>query len=106
MQGRLTLDEKVPDWIGLLQAEAARGRSVSDIAREAGIARSSLSMLLRGVYPADSLELATRRHAARVTRLYQGQILCPHLQHGISAADCRAFATAPMSTSNPGKLRH
>lgn len=102
----LNLPLEDPEWIGLLKAEAAKGRSVSEIARECGIARSSLSMLVRGVYPAESLDLATRKHGARVTRLYRGQVLCPHLQRGISSAVCRSFASAPLSVSNPDRMRH
>lgn len=106
MSGALNLGLPDPDWIALLKAEAAKGRTVSEIARETGIARSSLSMLLRDVYPADSLDLATRRHGARVVGLYRGQVLCPYLARGISGEACRSFAAAPMSTSNPEKLRH
>lgn len=106
MQPALIPDLPEPEWVALLRAEQARGRSVSEIAREAGIARSSLSMLLSGTYPAQSLDIATRKHGARVVRLYRGQIACPHLTRAISAEDCRAFATAPMSTSSPDKLRH
>ncbi len=95
-----------PEWVALLKAEAAKGRSVSEIARECGIARSSLSMLLRDVYPADSLDLATRKHGTRVTRLYRAQVLCPHLQRGIGADECLSHASAPMSTSSPQKLAH
>lgn len=99
----LPLDE--PEWIALLKAERAKGKSVSDIARESGIARSSLSMLLSGTYPANSLDLATRRHASRIVRIYRNQVLCPHLKRGLGAAECEALARAPMSTSNPEKLR-
>lgn len=106
MSGALNLGQPDPEWIALLKAEAGKGRTVSEIARETGIARSSLSMLLRDVYPADSLDLATRRHGARVVGLYRGQVLCPYLDRGISGEACRSFAAAPMSTSNPEKLRH
>lgn len=105
MRQSLIPDLPDPEWIGLLKAEAAKGRSVSEIARECGIARSSLSMLLRDVYPAESLDLATRKHGARITQLYRGQVLCPHLHRGISGEACRSFASAPMSL-NPEKLRH
>lgn len=95
-----------PEWLELLRGEQASGKSISRIARETGIARSSLSMLLSGTYPADSLDRVTRRHAARVVRLYRGQVLCPHLRRSISAEECRSYASAPMSTSNPDKLAH
>jgi len=102
----LNLDLPEPEWITLLKGEAAKGRSVSAIARECGIARSSLSMLIRDCYPADSLDVTTRKHGARVVRLYRNQVLCPHLHRGIGAEECAGHATAPMSTSNPEKLRH
>lgn len=95
-----------PEWITLLKAERGAGKSVSQIARETGIARSSLSMLLSGTYPAQSLDLASAKHANRVLRLYRGQVHCPHLHRGIGAEECREFATAPMSTSRADKLAH
>ena len=106
MQPRLSPDLAEPEWLVLLRAERAKGRSVSQISRDSGIARSSLSMLLSGTYPADSLELVTRKHAARVVRLYRDMVACPYLRRAITNEDCRAHASAPMSTSNPEKLRH
>ena len=106
MRPSLNLDLPEPEWITLLRAERARGKSISEIARECGIARPSVSMLLSGTYPAQSLDLATRRHGARVVRLYRDQVLCSHLRRGIPADACRTFASAPMSTSSPEKLRH
>ena len=44
--------------------------------------------------------------ARKVRTLYRDQVLCPHLRRGIGAEECRSFAAAPMSTSNPEKLRH
>jgi hypothetical protein len=105
MQPALIPDLPDPEWIQLLRAEQAKGRSVSAIARETGIARSSLSMLLRGVYPAESLDLATRRHGPGVVRLYRQQVLCPHLRRGIGDDECRTHASAPMSTSNHDRIR-
>ena len=103
-----TLNIYLPEmeWIALLKAEQAKGKSVVALARECGIARSSLSMLLSGSYPAQSLDLVTRKHAARIIRQYRDQVLCPHLRRGIGAEECRRFASAPMSTSSPEKLRH
>lgn len=106
MRPALIPDLPEPEWVTLLRAEQAKGKSVSQIARETGIPRSSASMLLSGTYPAQSLDLVTRRHGARVVRVYRDQVLCPYLRRGISAESCRAFAAAPMSTSIPEKLRH
>lgn len=106
MHPALNLDLMEPEWLTLLKTERDKGKSVSEIARESGIARSSLSMLLSGKYPAQSLDLVTRKHGARIVRIYRNQVLCPHLRRGIGAEECRGYAAAPMSTSNPEKLRH
>lgn len=95
-----------PEWIQLLRAEAGKGRSITEIARECGMKRPSVSMLISGTYPARSFDLVTRKHAAKVMALYRSQVLCPHLQVGLSAEACRSFAGAPMSTHSPDKLRH
>lgn len=106
MLPKLNLDLVDPEWIALLKDERAKGKSVSQIAREVGMARPSVSMLLNGTYPAQSLDLATRKHGARVVRIYRNQVLCPYLGRGIGSEECRSHATAPMSTSHPEKLRH
>ena len=104
MLPKLNLDLPEPEWVTLLRTERERGKTVSQIARETGMARPSVSMLLNGTYPAQSLDLATRKHGARIVRIYRDQVLCPHLQRGIGAGECRNFAMAPMSTSSPEKL--
>lgn len=106
MQPTLRIDLALPEWLQLLHAERQGGKSVSTIARETGMARASVSMLLNGTYPAVSLDLVTRKHGARIVKLYRNQVLCTHLRRGIGAAECEAFAKAPMSTSNPEKLKH
>lgn len=106
MRPSLSLDLPEPEWLILLRQEQAKGKSVSQIARETGMARPSVSMLLSGTYPARSLDLVTRKFGAAVVKLYRDQVLCPHLHRGIAATECAAFACAPMSTSNPDKLRH
>ncbi len=106
MRPALNLDLPEPEWIVLCRAQVERGKSISQVARETGIARASLSMLLSGSYPAQSLDLVTRKHGSRVLQLYRDQVLCPHLHRGIAAEACRVFASAPMSTSSPEKLRH
>lgn len=106
MRPSLNLELPDPEWLALLKTEQAKGKTVVQISKECGIARSSLSMLLSGSYPAKSLDLVARKHATRVVRIYRGQLLCPHLNRGLGEAECHAFRTAPMSTSHPGKLRH
>lgn len=104
MRSSLGLDLPDPEWLVLLKAQRGRGKSISDIARETGMARPSVSMLLSGTYPAQSLDLVSRKHGARIVRLYRDRILCPHQNRGITQEECRGHATAPMSTSNPAKL--
>ncbi len=106
MLPKLNLDLPEPEWITLLKAERAKGKSVSQIARETGMARPSVSMLISDTYPARSLDLVTRKHAARVVQLYRDQVFCPHLRRGIGAEACLSLASAPMSTSRPDKLAH
>ena len=101
----LNLDLDTPEWLSLLKAEVAKGRSISEVSRECGIARSSLSMLISGSYPAQSLDVVSRKHGPRIVRLYRDQVLCPHLRRGIAVAECHETAAAPLSTSNPEKLR-
>jgi hypothetical protein len=106
MRPSLKLDLPDPEWLVLLRQEQGKGKSVSQIARETGMARPSVSMLLSGTYPAVSLDLVTRKFGAAVIKLYRDQVLCPHLRRGIGVAECATYAAAPMSTSNPEKLRH
>ena len=106
MLEKLSLGEPELEWVTLLKDQLRKGRSISQIARETGMARPSVSMLLSGTYPAQSLDLVTRKHGARIVRIYRDQVLCPHLHRGIGAAECASFAAAPMSTSNPEKLSH
>lgn len=106
MSNPLNLDLPEPEWIGLLRAEHAGGKSISQIAYETGMARPSVSMLLSNTYPAKSLDIVTRKHGGRVVALYRNQVLCPHLRASIGADTCLTHASAPMSTSSPEKLRH
>lgn len=106
MHARLNLDLADPEWLTLLRSERGKGKSVSQLARETGMARPSVSMLLNGTYPTNSLDLVSRKHGARIVMIYRDQVLCPHLHRGIGAVECKAFATAPMSTSSPEKLLH
>lgn len=106
MLEKMSLGEPELEWVTLLKDQLRKGKSISQIARETGMARPSVSMLLSGTYPAQSLDLVTRKHGARIVRIYRDQVLCPHLHRGIGAAECASFAAAPMSTSNPEKLSH
>jgi len=104
MRPSLNLNLPDPEWLALLRAQREEGKSVSQIARETGMKRPSVSMLLNGTYPAKSLDLVTRKHGARIVQLYRNKVACPHQRVGISHEECRRLACAPMSTSHPDKL--
>lgn len=106
MRPALNLDLPEPEWIRLCRAEVAKGKTIAQVARECDMPRSSLSMLLSGDYPAQSLDLVTRKYGARIAQIYQDAVLCPHLHRAIPTDDCRGHAASPMSISNPEKLRH
>lgn len=105
MRPSLNIDLPEPEWLQLVRSENEGGKSVSQIARETGVPRPSLSMLLNGTYPAKSLDLVGRKHGAKIVEVYRDQVLCPHLRRGISKEECHRHATALMSTSNPEKLK-
>lgn len=105
MQQPPLIDLPEPEWIGLCRAEVAKGKTISQVARECGMPRSSLSMLLSGGYPAQSLDLVTQKHGARIVGIYRDAVLCPHLHRAIPKTECRSHAEAPMSTSRPEKMR-
>jgi len=95
-----------PEWLELLKAERAKGKSVTEIARACGMARPSVSMLLAGTYPARSLDLVERKHGATIFMAFRDGVYCPHLRRCIAAAECRAHALAPLSISNIERMRH
>ena len=105
MRPALNLGLQEPEWIALCRAEVENGKTITQVARECGMPRSSLSMLLSGGYPAQSLDLVTRKYGRRVVEVYRGAVMCPHLHKSIPEDDCRNFAAAPMTTSDPEKLR-
>lgn len=104
MHPALNLDLPELEWIGLLRAQHGKGKSISQIARETGMARPSVSMLISGTYPAQSLDLVTAKHGSRVLQLYRDQVHCPHRHRAIACSECRQLAAAPMSTSDPEQI--
>lgn len=94
-----------PEWISLLQAERDAGRSIAEIAREVGIPRASLSLLINGKYPA-GLDKVTAKYGPRVLMRYRAKVDCPHLRRSIGVAECALHAAAPMTMSSPSKLKH
>ena len=103
---KVMLDLGLPDleWVQLLRAQVATGRSIAAVARDIGMPRPSLSMLLAGCYPA-GLDKVSAKYAATVIQKFRGEVLCPHLRKGISADMCKHHATAPMPMSAPDQLK-
>jgi len=105
MNPSLKLDLPDPEWLTLLKAERAKGTSIAEIARRADMKRPSVSMLLSGRYPAQSLDLVGRKHGAKIVRNFRGAQLCPHLRRSITRDECLDHASAPMSASNIERMR-
>ena len=90
-----------PATLALIQARRDAGLSQTSIARMCGISTSSLSLLIRGLYPARDLDAMERRVMAAL-----GRVECPHLGRPLDAPDCLAYRDQPIPTSDPVKLRH
>lgn len=85
------------DWLELL-AGAVEASSKADVARELGVSRSAVSLLLAGKYPG-----GTERMAVRVLNRY-ARLDCPHTGHPVTPERCRRLA-GPVPTSSPAALR-
>lgn len=88
------------EWFRLLKAQAA-ARTQTEIAREIGYARTSVSLLLSGQYPRRPTGIATR-----ILEVYGAGIECPFLGGEIPRATCDETRLAPMPTHRPSDLRH
>ncbi|GLS86656.1 hypothetical protein GCM10010873_16300 [Cypionkella aquatica] len=101
----LGLDLPDPEWVQLLRTEVdVKRRSIAAVARDIGMPRPSLSMLLSGTYPA-GLDKVSAKFAAVVISKFRGQVLCPHLRKGIGIDVCKGHALAPMKMSAPDELK-
>lgn len=86
--------------LALVKARQQAGESQATIARLIGISPSSLSLLLRGSYPARDLDGMERRIVAAL-----GQVRCPYLGRTLPAPDCIAYRTRTIPTSDPKAMR-
>ncbi|WP_299165840.1 hypothetical protein [uncultured Tateyamaria sp.] len=104
MRDALPLDLPVPEMIDILQREVAKpGKNKASVAREIGMPRPSLSLLLRGKYPA-KLDKVHQKYANTVLRLFAGKVYCPHQKQGISETLCKTLHAAPVTTSCPDRF--
>lgn len=94
-----------PQWIDVLRAEAAKPkRTKAEIGRELGISRTAVSLLIDGKYTA-KLDKVSAKIAPKVMALYSHQVWCPHLRASIAPSVCADHYSAPMTMSNPDKLK-
>ena len=95
-----------PKWLEVLRAEASRPRvTKQSIANQLGISRTAVSLLIDGKYTAKT-DKVSKKIANKVMALYADKVWCPHLRNELSPKACRHHATAPMSNSDPAKLKH
>ncbi len=95
-----------PAWLDVLRAEAAKpGRPKAAIAAELGVSRTAVSLLCAGKYSAKTDKVAAKI-APKIMQLYANRVWCPHLREAIAGTACAGFHSAPMSMSDPAKLRH
>lgn len=85
------------DWLTLL-SEAVNASSRTNVAKELGVSRPSVSLLLSGSYPGN-----TNRMAARVMERY-ARVDCPHTGKSVTPDHCRKF-TGQVPSSSPAALR-
>ncbi|WP_234890777.1 helix-turn-helix domain-containing protein [Agrobacterium vitis] len=95
-----------PAWMEVLRAEAEKpGRTKAAIAKELGVSRTAISLLCAGKYSART-DKVQAKIAGPVMALYARRVWCPHLRTAITPEACGEFCAVPMSTSDPGKLKH
>lgn len=95
-----------PAWLDVLRVEAQKpGRTKADIAKELGVSRTAISLLCAGKYSA-RMDKVQAKIAGPVMALYARRVWCPFLRKAISPEACAGFCAAPMSTSDPAKLKH
>ncbi|OIO05282.1 MAG: LacI family transcriptional regulator [Desulfovibrionaceae bacterium CG1_02_65_16] len=86
------------DWQTLLAEAVASVGSRAAVARELGVSRTAVSLLLAGAYPGDTAHMA-----ARVIARYD-RLLCPHTNREVTPDHCRKFC-GQVPTSSPAALR-
>ncbi|MGY9046300.1 hypothetical protein P775_11165 [Puniceibacterium antarcticum] len=104
MSGLTGLMLEDPEWLALLKAQVAQGRTITQVAEEIGMSRPSLSMLISGTYPA-RLDKVQVKYAGIILSKYKDQVFCPHLHTGLPRIICARHA----ASERPGsaeRMRH
>lgn len=86
-------------WLELLKSAVDRS-SKQAVARDLGISRTAVSLVVDGKYPAktDAIE-------KKVIEVY-GSVPCPHLDQEISLNQCRSYHQSEVPTSSPRAMKH
>ena len=87
-------------WLRILREEC-RKTSITDVARQLGYKRPTISLVLSGNYHG-----GTAKIAAKVIVTFTDFVQCPHLGCDIPQGACRDHQSRPMPTSDPEALRH
>jgi hypothetical protein len=85
------------DWLTLL-SEAVGVSNRAEVAKDLGVSRTAVSLLLLGKYPGK-----TDRMAARILERYSS-VECPHTGKSVMPDHCRKF-TGQVPSSSPAALR-
>jgi len=85
------------NWLELL-SQAVSASSRAAVAKELGVSRPSISLLLAGKYPGN-----TNRMAARIMERY-ARVDCQHTGKSVAPEQCRKF-TGQAPSSSPAALR-
>lgn len=85
------------NWLELL-TEAVDASNRAEVAKELGVSRTAVSLLLLGRYPGN-----TNRMAARILERY-ARVDCPHTGKNVTPDHCRKF-TGQVPSSSPAALR-
>lgn len=88
----------MPDWHAIL-AQAVSTSSRAQVARDLGVSRTAVSLILAGKYPGQ-----TNRMAARIMDRY-GRVACPYLEREVTPAECARYGRE-IPTASPDALRH
>ena len=86
-------------WLGLLN-KAVEASSITQVATELDVSRTTVSLVLSDKYPAKTDKLQER-----VINVY-GKVHCPFLALEISLSECKKHHTSAVPTSSPRAMKH
>lgn len=87
-------------WFQVLTDEVAKS-SKSEVARQIGYSRPTVSLVMSGNYDGGTSAIATK-----VMEIFTDQVACPFLHADINKGQCVDYQSRPMPTSDPQQLRH